>query len=72
LDQEIKAEEEEVAQWVADVEMTRNSGLRVARPRRAAISLREGFENGVRTKEKRAMTEASRILKSVDEIPLSP
>lgn len=72
LDQEIKAEEEEVVQWVADVEMTRNSGLRVARPRRAAISLREGFENGVRTKEKRAMTEASRILKSVDEIPLFP
>lgn len=72
LDQEIKAEEEEVVQWVADVEMTRNSGLRVARPRRAAISLGEGFENGVRTKEKRAMTEASRILKSVDEIPLFP
>ncbi|RYC93726.1 hypothetical protein BFJ63_vAg3364 [Fusarium oxysporum f. sp. narcissi] len=72
LDQEIKAEEEEVVQWVADVEMTRNPGLRVARPRRAAISLGEGFENGVRTKEKRAMTEASRILKSVDEIPLFP
>ncbi|KAL5593112.1 hypothetical protein FOBRF1_012214 [Fusarium oxysporum] len=72
LDQEIKAEEEEVAQWAADVEMTRDSRLRVARPRRAAISLGEGFENGVRTKKKKPMTEASRILKSVDEIPLSP
>ncbi|KAF5633544.1 integral membrane protein [Fusarium sp. NRRL 25303] len=72
LDQEIKAEEEEVAQWAADVEMTTDSRLRVARPRRAAISLGEGFENGGRMKKKKAMTEASRILKSVDEIPLSP
>ncbi|KAF5556926.1 integral membrane protein [Fusarium mexicanum] len=72
LDQEIKAEEEEVAQWAADVEMTGISGVGVARPRRAAISLGEGFENGRRAKKKKAMTEASRILRSVDEIPLSP
>ncbi|RKL32545.1 hypothetical protein BFJ72_g10488 [Fusarium proliferatum] len=72
LDQEIKAEEEQVAQWAADVEMTTDSRLRVARPRRAAISLGEGFENGGRIKKKKAMTEASRILRSVDEIPLSP
>ncbi|KAG5811674.1 hypothetical protein H9Q74_013499 [Fusarium xylarioides] len=73
LDQEIKAEEEEVAQWAADVEMLGISGVGVARPRRAAISLGEGFENGGRMKKKkRAMTEASRILRSVDEIPLSP
>ncbi|KAF5591824.1 integral membrane protein [Fusarium pseudocircinatum] len=70
LDQEIKEEEEEVAQWAADVEMTGISG--VARPRRAAISLGEGFGDGRRTKKKRALTEASRILRSVDEIPLSP
>ncbi|EWG55579.1 hypothetical protein FVEG_13561 [Fusarium verticillioides 7600] len=72
LDQEIKEEEEEVAQWAADVEMTGISGVGVARPRRAAISLGEGFGDGRRTKKKRAMTEASRILRSVDEIPLSP
>ncbi|KAF5694875.1 integral membrane protein [Fusarium denticulatum] len=72
LDQEIKEEEEEVAQWAADVEMTGISGVGVARPRRAAISLGEGFKDGRRTKKKRAMTEASRILRSVDEIALSP
>lgn len=72
LDQEIKEEEEEVAQWAADVEMTGISGVSVARPRRAAISLGEGFGDGRRTKKKKAMTEASRILRSVDEIPLSP
>lgn len=77
LDEEIKAEEEEVAQWAADIEKPGDSGLAIVRPRRAAVQMGQGFDLAnwdERRKRKKPMTEASRILRSVDadELPLSP
>ncbi|KAM0427752.1 hypothetical protein ACHAQK_011902 [Fusarium lateritium] len=76
LDEEIKAEEEEVAQWAADIEKPGDSGIAIARPRRAAVQMGQGFDLAnwdERRKRKKPMTEASRILRSVDadELPLA-
>ncbi|QPC80364.1 hypothetical protein HYE68_011116 [Fusarium pseudograminearum] len=74
LDDEIKAEEEEVAQWAADLEKPSDAALVVVRPRRAAISLGHdlGPARGGRGGRRKPMTEASRILKSVDEFDEAP
>ncbi|OBS22798.1 hypothetical protein FPOA_09124 [Fusarium poae] len=77
LDDEIKAEEEEVARWAADLEKPSDAGLVVVRPRRAAISLGHDFGpgrggRGARGGRRKPMTEASRILKSVDEFDEAP
>ncbi|KAF4994651.1 hypothetical protein FGRMN_5648 [Fusarium graminum] len=77
LDEEIKAEEEEVAQWAADIEKPGDSGIAIARPRRAAVQMGQNFDLAnweERRKRKKPMTEASRILRSVDadETPLAP
>ncbi|KAF5026794.1 hypothetical protein F66182_1078 [Fusarium sp. NRRL 66182] len=63
LDEEIKAEEEEAAQWSADVETPADSSTSIIRPRRAALKLGQG----VVPARKKPITEASRILKSMDE-----
>ncbi|CAF3545085.1 unnamed protein product [Fusarium graminearum] len=74
LDDEIKAEEEEVARWAADLEKPSDAALVVVRPRRAAISLGHdlGPARGGRGGRRKPMTEASRILKSVDEFDEAP
>lgn len=79
LDDHIKAEEEEVAQWAADLEKPSDASLVnvIVRPRRAAISLGHDFGparggRGGRGGRKKPMTEASRILKSVDEFDEIP
>jgi hypothetical protein len=72
LDEYIKEEEDEVAQWSADVEKPTQDNVPVKRPRRAVTTDREGrvYEGGHDgAKKKKAMTEASRILKSVDDTP---
>ncbi|KAL6915039.1 hypothetical protein FSHL1_012711 [Fusarium sambucinum] len=77
LDDEIKAEEEEVARWAADLEKPSDAAMVVVRPRRAAISLGHDFGparggRGGRGGRRKPMTEASRILKSVDEFDETP
>ncbi|EKJ76916.1 hypothetical protein FPSE_02914 [Fusarium pseudograminearum CS3096] len=74
LDDEIKEEEEEVARWAADLEKPSDAAMVVVRPRRAAISLGHdlGPAQGGRGGRRKPMTEASRILKSVDEFDEAP
>jgi hypothetical protein len=71
LDEYIKAEEEEVAEWSADVEKRPQEYATVVRPRRAVTKGLDGESSSGSSKatdrEKKGMTEASRILKSLDE-----